>query len=239
MSRVLILIATITPRRHSCERLLSELTRQTRQPNGVVLCLDGYGQDLPEPVCPLPIIATSRTPQLSGAGNRWLTVPYLPPDDIVINLDDDCYTRKAPNLVRELVAGVEEHGVAAAFGRTPDGKRAPPGNHSRGFLIYAGGCGLAVRAGLLQDLGVFRTEIQDKAGFDALGLRGDDDALVSAFLWRKGIRIKHAPTGVINAVAGTGASSQTRDKLARGEDLSWQKRAIAKVTGWPWPGSKV
>jgi hypothetical protein len=234
MTGVLVLIATIPPRRHSCERLLSELTRQSRQPDGVVLCLDGYG-DAPEPVCPLPILAVHRTKQLSGAGHRWSAVPYLPPEDIVINLDDDCYTRRAPDLIKALAAGVEECGAAAAFGRTPDGKRAPPGTHSRGHLVYAGGNGLSVRAGLLQGLGVFAADIRARAGFDPLGVRGDDDALLSAFLRSLGIKIRHAPTGVINAVAGTRRTSQTKDKLDRGESLSAQKRAISELTGWPWP----
>jgi hypothetical protein len=39
----LALIATIPPRRASCERLLGELTQQTLPPAGVILCLDGYG----------------------------------------------------------------------------------------------------------------------------------------------------------------------------------------------------
>ncbi len=233
--RVLVLIATIPPRRHSCERLLSELLLQSRQPDGVVLCMDGYSEDMPEPACPLPIVVRSRSRQLSGAGNRWSVVPYLPPEDIVINLDDDCFTRRAaPDLIRALVAGVEECGAAAAFGRTLDGKRAPPGKHSRGYLVYAGGCGLAMRAGLLDGLHVFAAGIREKAGFDPLGIHGDDDALLSAFFHVRGIKIRHAATGVINAAAGTGASSQTREKLARGEDLSAQKKAIAALTGWPW-----
>lgn len=234
MSRVLVLIATIPPRRHSCERLLSELTCQARPPDGVVLCLDGYGEDLPEPACPLPIIVVSRTMQLSGAGRRWSVVPYLPPEDVVINLDDDCYTVRAPNLIKALAETVEQGGAAAAMGKTIAGRRAPPGNTSHGDLIFAAGCGLAVRAGDLDGLHVFAKEIREKTGFDSLGVRGDDDALVSAYLWKRGIPIRHAATGLINAVAGTGASSQTRDKLARGEDLNAQKMAIAEHTGWPW-----
>lgn len=236
MPRVLVLIATIPPRRHSCKRLLSELAKQTRKPDGVVLCLDGYGQYMPEPVCPLPVYAVYRSPQLSGAGHRWVMTAYVPQDDIVINLDDDCFTVRAPNLIKALAEAVEQGGAAAAMGKTRDGKRAPPGNRSRGELIYAAGCGLAVRAGDLAGLHVFAREIREQAGFDPLGIRGDDDALVSAWLWKQGITIRHAATGVINAVAGTGASSQTRDKLARGEDLSAQKRVIAALTGWPWRG---
>jgi hypothetical protein len=234
MPRVLVLIATI-PARSSCERLLRELTLQSRQPDGVVLCLDGYGDHMPEPTSPLPVLYVYRTQQLSGAGKRWTVLPFLPADDIVINLDDDCYTRRTPDLVKTLAAGVEESGAAAAFGRTPDGKRAPPGQHSRGHLIYAGGCGLAVRAGLLDGLQAFAGEVQRQTGFNSLGIRGDDDALVSAWLWKQGIKIRHAATGVINAVAGTRRTSQTADKLARGERLDAQKVAIAGATGWPWP----
>lgn len=233
MPRVLALIATIPPRRHSCERLLRELTKQTRPPDGVVLCLDGYGQS-PQPACPLPVVAISRTPSLSGAGQRWIMAAYVPQDDILINIDDDCYTVRAPNLIKALTEAVEQGGAAAAMGKTIAGRRAPPGKHSHGALIYAAGCGLAVRASDLDGLHVFAREIREKAGFDPLGIRGDDDALLSAYFHVRGIPIRHVATGVINAVAGTGASSQTRDKLARGEDLNAQKRVIAALTGWPW-----
>lgn len=234
MSRVLVLIATIPPRRHSCERLLSELTKQTRPPDGVVLCLDGYGEELPEPRCPLPVVAISRSTELSGAGRRWVMAAYVPQDDILINLDDDCYTVRAPNLIKALTEAVEQGGAAAAMGKTIAGRRAPPCKTSHGLLMYAAGCGLAVRAGDLAGMHVFAREIREQAGFDPLGIRGDDDALVSAWLWKQGITIRHAATGVINAAAGTGASSQTRAKLARGEDLNAQKKVIAAITGWPW-----
>lgn len=245
MSRVLALIATIPSRRNSCERLLRELTKQTRQPDGVILRMDGYGAT-PAPVSPFPIICAERTHQASGPGPRWLLAweywrelrRHLGAEEpIIANLDDDVFTLKAPDLIKELVSGVEECGAAAAFGRTPDGKRAPPGKFSRGHLIYGGGCGLSTRAGHLEGLRELAEQIRAACGFDPLGICGDDDALVSAHLDSKGIKIRHAPTGVINCAAGTQGDSQTKQRLARREKLDEQKLAIAKHTGWRWPAA--
>jgi hypothetical protein len=146
MSRVLALVATIPTRKRSCERVLSELAKQTRPPDGIVLVLDGYGAD-PAPTCPLPIVLERRTPQLSGAGNRWRVVADLPADDIVINVDDDMILFEAPGFIAALAAAVEQHGAAGAIGRTFDGKGAPPGAHSRGDLMHAAGIGISARAG--------------------------------------------------------------------------------------------
>lgn len=236
--RVLVLVATIPARRKSCERLLAELTQQRRVPDGVVLVLDGYGcydTDEPAPRCPLPIIATHRTASLSGAGRRWHAVRTLPPDDIIICLDDDIMLIEAPHLVSKLVQAVELGGAAAAMGRTADGKQAPPGAHSRGNLIYAAGCGLSARAGVLVDLGVFASGVQAAGGPDALGLLGDDDALVSAYLWQLGVKIHHAATGNIYAAPQTRTSSQTAARAAKQMTMDDQKAAIARTTGWPWP----
>jgi hypothetical protein len=179
-------------------------------------------------------VAVHRTAQLLGPGQRWSAVRGLPPEDIVVNLDDDVFTRRAPDLIKALVDGVQEGGAAGAFGRTPDGKRAPPGNFSRGDLIFAGACGLAVRAGYLEGLQDLAHQVQLAYGFNALGPCGDDDGLIAALLWKKGIAIRHAATGVINAAAGTQRSSQTKARLALGEPLDAQKKAIARLTGWPW-----
>lgn len=234
MPRILVLIATIPSRRPFVTRLLAELQRQTRQPDGVILCLDGYG-DAPAPPCPLPIAATYRTDCLSGPGQRWRVAKDLNPDGIIINLDDDVFTAKAPGLIAALVDAVEQHGAAASMGMTLDGKRAAPGKSSRGRLIYGAGCGLAARAGDLAGLSELRDRVVAAGGRDPLGPCGDDDALVSALLWLNGVQIWHAATGVINAAAGTQDGSQTRQRLARGEGMDEQKRFIADLTGWPYP----
>lgn len=243
MPRAIVLVATIPSRKFSCQRLLAELEQQTRRPDGVILRLDGYGQE-PAPFSPFPIVRQQSTYERGGPGQRWILAHdhWLSlrgnghdADFIVINLDDDMFTRKAPRLIEALVAGVEEHGAAAAMGRTPDGGRAAPSKTSRGRLIYGAGCALALRAEHLSGLGELRDRVIAAGGRDPLGPCGDDDALVSALLWSKGIAIHHAATGVINSAAGTQTDSQTRQRMALREELDEQKRLIARLTGWPWP----
>lgn len=238
-ARVLVLVATIPARLMSCERLLAELGQQSRKLDGVLLVLDGYGEK-PAPRCSLPIIKEYRTSKPSGPGARWRVTADCAPEDILINIDDDAVLREAPGFIMALVQAVESgSGAAAAMGFGADGKRSPPGNRSRGKLIYAAGCGLAAKVGLLEGLKEFAAEVRDKGGPDALGPLGDDDALVSALLWKKGIYIAHAATGVVFAAPNTQGSSQTRARAQKDEGFGTQKEAIRKITGWPWSGTTV
>lgn len=226
--RVLVLVATIPTRKQPCTRVLGDLMQQTRRPDGVVLVLDGYG-DESAPPCPFPVVLEKRTPQLSGAGNRWRALAEIPADDIVICIDDDMIFWEAPNLVEELAKAVVEFGGAAApMGRTFDGKAAPPGAWSRGDLLHAAGHGISARAGVLAGVIAFAEEVKASGGPDALGPHGDDDALVSAYLWKTGVPIKHVATG--NQHTQWGIKSTFKPQA----DPNIQKRAIAKATGWPW-----
>lgn len=235
-ARVIAMVATIPQRRVSCQRLLAELARQTRRPDGVLLVLDGYA-DAPAPVCPLPVVAERRTTMPVGAGARWLiAAEVLQPDDIVVNFDDDIVTLQAPRMVEALVSLIEKgESVTAAMGRLPNGKPAPPGTGRRGVLLYGAGCGLALRAKYLVGLRAFADEVVAAGGPDALGLLGDDDALVSAYLWRQKVRIMHAATGNIYPAPGTQATSQTRAKRLKNTEPDAQKKAIHRAVGWPWP----
>lgn len=233
MSRVVVLVATIPARKRSCERLLAELERQSRVPDFVILTLDGYG-DAPEPACPLPHVAVRNEKQM-GAGNRWYVgAEFATEEDILVCLDDDIMLIEAPRLVESLAAAVESGGAAAAMGRGVDGKQAPPGAFSRGNLIHAAACGLALHARHLKGLREFANEVKTAGGPDALGPLGDDDALVSAFLWKTNVPILHAATGNIFPAPGTQASSQTKARAAREGSHDVQKQAISKITGWPW-----
>jgi len=233
--RIIALVATIPPRRRSVERLLSELTQQTRRPDAVVLVLDGYAEEDTIPQCPLPIEYVYRSPQALGPGARWRVAKDVSADDILVNFDDDIMLIKAPKCVEALVTVVEANqSAAAAMGRHFNGKPAPPGDWAAGDLMYAAGCGLALRAGVLVGLQAFADKVKAEGGPDALGLRGDDDALVSAYLWKNNIRMVHAATGNIFPAPNTRASSFTVDVMARGLALDAQKKQIAKITGWPW-----
>jgi len=246
--RVIALIATIPARKRSCERLLGEISKQSQKPDGVILVLDGYG-DEPAPACSLPVIIEHRTAKALGAGLRWRVGEgalgsdgKLSPDDILVCLDDDIMLFEAPHIIRALVKAVEAGGgAAAAMGRGTDDKFAAPGAYSRGDLIYAAGCGLTVRAKHLIGLPEFAAKIQADGGPDALGLLGDDDALVSAYLWKTGVKIRHAATGNIFAAPGMYATSQTAAAAQAGkrENPDAQKLAIKKATGWPWVDNSV
>lgn len=233
--RVIVLVATIPARRRTCERLLAELAKQSRVPDGVVLVLDGYGDEMPAPACPLLILAEVRTAEMSGAGNRWRCVTDFAPDDVIICLDDDTMLCEAPTLVAALtMAVVASGGASAAMGFSANGKSAPPGVHSRGDLIYAAGCGLTVRCKHLDGLEAFAKAVVAEGGPDALGVHGDDDALVSAYLWKRGVNIRHAATGNIFPAPNTRTTSQTEAKAKQQIDSNAQKLAIKKITGWPW-----
>src|SRR5579872_675634 len=121
--RKLALLATIPPRRTSCERLLQELPKQSRRLDGVILCLDGYGYVEAPPRCPwaLPVADVFRTLTPSGGpGHRWgaplemlatgplppLDLDCLAPDDVVLCLDDDLELGEAPDFVRSLLEAV-------------------------------------------------------------------------------------------------------------------------------------
>lgn len=245
MSNVIALIATIPARKRSVMRLFAELERQSRKPDGVILVLDGYGQQEPPP-CPLPIVYVSVTEKPLGAGNRWRVVEralaeqQIRADDIILCLDDDITLMVAPKLVEKLLKAVEGGAQAsAAMGRRPGGKAAPPGIVGMGDLLHAAGCGLMAPAGSFVGVGAFGDTVKASGGPDALGLMGDDDALVSAFLWKQGIKITHAGTGNIYPAPGTQESSQTRARRKSGGDPDAQKKAIKKATGWPWADSPL
>jgi hypothetical protein len=124
------------------------------------------------------------------------------------------------------------------MGRRLGGRAAPPGALGLGELLHAAGCGLATHANTLVGVGAFGEEVKAAGGPDALGLLGDDDALVSAFLWKRGVKIAHVGTGNIYPAPGTQESSQTRTRRRKGGEPDAQKKAIKKATGWPWEDSK-
>ena len=238
--RVLALVATVPERRRSCERLLTELARQTRPPDGVLLVLDGYGKGVAAPSCELLVVLESRSLRREGAGQRWLRAfeavgGAVALDDVLVCMDDDAMLIKAPRFVEELCRAVETGGgAAAAAGRCKSGKPAPPGAASHGDLVHAAGCGLAVRVRHLEGLREFAADVLERGGPDALGPLGDDDALVSAYLWKRGVRVVHAAAGIFTSAPNTRDGSQTQLRAARGGKWDDQKRTIAKVTGWPF-----
>ena len=233
-----LLLATIPSRRPFCGRLLADVLRQTRKPDRLLLYCDGYRIMSPPASC-LPTSAMVN-PTNQGAGHRWTYAEEMwrigltdsPP--IIVNLDDDAYIAKAPRLLETLHSTVMQTGAAASVGVTIAGRRAAPGTHSQGALIYGAGSGFAVRADLLLGFSDFACEMQRVTGQDFLAPCGDDDACLSAFLWTRGVTIQHAPGGVFHSAPGSQTTSQTKERLALGKPLDTQKKLLAAATGWPY-----
>lgn len=239
MSELWALIATIPTRRAFCDRLLLDLCRQTKQPDRMLLYCDGYG-DIPPPQPAIPVAALRVNERNHGAGHRWTFAEeswhsISPSPPVIVNLDDDAYIAKAPRLLESLHAAAAETGAAASVGVTPLGRRAPPGSHSKGSLVYGAGSGFAVRADLLTGFAAFAHQMKRLTGQDFLAPCGDDDACLSAFLWQSGIKIQHAAGGVLNSAPGSQTTSQTKERLSSGQPLDAQKKMLATATGWPWP----
>lgn len=224
--RVTALIATVPSRKKLCERLLLELTRQTRPPDDLVLVCDGYPDKETTPQIPVTLTVRDlvRSTEFRGCGARWLEVQKLHPSDVVFCIDDDTMVTK-PQALEKLLSLVEPgRSAAGAMGITLQGRAAPPGDVSMGDLIFVAPCGLAAYAGDLQGLHGFADELKKAGGPAALENNGSDDALISAFLWKSGIAIHHAPSGELRPLTKSASK-----KLSHR-----QKWEIAKRTGWPF-----
>ena len=254
--RTFILLPTIPARRAACEALLAALPHQSQVPDGLILCLDGFG-DEPAPkglgYLPFDRLVIRHPGASGGPGHRWRVALSLcgtmggPADeDLLVSLDDDADLAEAPRFVQRLVEAAAQQGAAAAIGITPGGRRAPPGDLPYGPLILGCACGLAVRARDLAGLLALRDQIVSQGGPDALGARGDDQALVSAHLWLRNVPLVHAATGPLRFAVGTSQSAQWQARAARQRAAApfaapsvsapWdQARQIARLTGWPFP----
>ena len=224
---LVLLIATVPWRRPAFRRLLASLPLQTRRPDLVYLYLDGYGEAVSAP-CALPT-RERRTAVPGGPGGRWSVIADLAPADVVVNLDDDVVP--PAGLIAALAGAVEPGRAAAATGITVTGKKAPAEVDVDEPLICAGGATLAFCAGDLFGL----VDMAKLVGGGVLGDCGDDEAMVSACLWKNGVTIKHVRIDGLGIAADTQAQSQTRRRLAVREPFWAQRQRIAAATGWPWP----
>lgn len=236
-----LLIATVLRRRTSVEALLRAVAGQTVVPNLVHLVLDRYkyagAAEFAAPECPTSLaVIEYRMPTTGGPGGRWRAARGMPVDEILVNLDDDMVL-DAPDVIEALVEGTHKTGgVVSHLGVYPSGWSgvAPAGSP----LIALAAGAMACRAGDLAGLEATRAEVLEKCGFDPFGPLGDDDALVSAHLWRRGIPIRATgPLAIYEAPAAQdGSQFQLRreESLRNGRPLFWQRKEIARVTGWPW-----
>jgi hypothetical protein len=228
-----LLIATIPRRRINVEDLLGAIPNQTLLPDQIHLCLDGYG-DLPSPKYLRNLAVTEyRTIELSGPGGRWRILPKIPKDATLIVLDDDQIIF-GPDVLATLVKLVAPF-VAVAFGGTNYqgfGGAFPEGME----MISMGAACMAMRAVDLEGLGDTYNEIREKCGFDPFGDGGDDEAVIAAHLFRKGVAMQATGPLDITTAGGTQEGSQFERRLAGkgSRSVFWQREEIARVTGWSW-----
>jgi hypothetical protein len=240
---VVALLATIPRRRVAFEGLLKSLDVQTRRPDSLILMLDGYGSEEPPrlPEAFRNAVTVYSHNEYRGAGTRWRYVEDCAPEDIVVCVDDDVVL--GPRFVEALVCSVEQkQGAAAAMGKILfDGTRAPPGDYALGPLVHGAGCGLAARAKDFFGVGAFHDNLPaiSKDAPNFLGYCGDDDALVSAYLFKKGIPIHHAATGNILWAPNTQAPNERITRPDRVADPDAQKRWLRTYIGWPWTEDKL
>lgn len=232
-----LLAACVPERRASCEATLAQVAVAPRQPDCALLVLDGWPDGLEPPSCPLPVLAVRRSARRLGPGARWRAArEELPPCALAVSVDDDADLSGAPGWFGRLEDAAGELGAAAAAGVRPDGKPAPPGGAPLGPLVMAmAGWGLALRVRDLDDLEAIAAGVRFAGGRDPLGPLGDDQALVSALLWLRGVPLAHAGAGDVRPREGTQVGSQSRLRRAGGDPWDAQARLVARVTGWPWP----
>lgn len=227
-----LVVATVEERRESCERLLVAVAAGTRAPDLAHLVLDGYA-GRPAPVAPSALrVREWRTERRLGPGGRWRVAREVPPGTVLVVVDDDVVA--PPGLVAALAGAVGPWAAAGAQGVTWSGGRATSEAAAGEDLACAGACGFAVFAGDLDGLDELAAVVRAAGGFDPLGDLGDDEALVCAHLWRRGIRIAHVPVPGLRTASGTQEQSQTCRRLRRGESLDEQRRVVRAATGWPW-----
>ena len=230
-----IIIATVPWRRPAFRNMLSWLTNQTLKPDLVHLVLDGYGDAASAP-CSLPT-REWRTTKCLGPGGRWRVLKELAPETIVVVFDDDISLGFAPYATERLVKIVEQGYAAALMGVTFSGcmMNIPEGER----LICGGAATFAFRAKDLEGLDEFVSEIKTQGKFDPFGDLGDDEAVISALLWKRGVVIKKANIPEIHSVQGTQEGSQARRRLASTRPFWYQRQEIKRITGWPWPLKKA
>lgn len=239
-----LLIATVPRRRAMVESLLCSVaarsaTGQPAVPEFVHLVLDDgyYYEKLPSPEIPAGLtVREYRLPPTGGPGGRWRVVKEIPEDVILVNLDDDQCLGSTEVLWRLVHYAGSWNAAVSYMGMSPTGAGGVLGT---GELLVSIAAGVfAVRASALADLNETLSQIRRECGFDPFGILGDDDAVISAHLWRTGVAMRATGPLTVHEAPGAQVASQfekRRDQKVRdGRSLFWQRAAIAKLTGWPW-----
>lgn len=215
------------------ESLLVSIVHQSRVPDRVNLVLDGY-EGIPSPAYPPSLdVIEHRMPTTGGPGGRWRAVKEMPREAVLINFDDDQCLAGA-DVIETMAKAVENGGAASYMGMTVDGGGGVLGAGTELVSIAAGT--LALHVADLDGLEETLAEVREKGGFDAWGVLGDDDAVISAHLWRKGVVMRATGPLALYEAPGAQEGSQfvQRQAVRDGRGMFWQREAIAKIIGWPW-----
>lgn len=238
----IVIIASVEWRKENLVALLDDIEHQTRVPEHVVVRLDGYsnrGVAWVTQRIVRPSLEDTRTVTIApgvkaGAGARWLLAAAferetdIGPTAILSVIDDDF--RIEPNYLQvcyDHVANAEVPTAIGWLGETPDFIRWSADMPSPTECISLG-------AGLLT------CRLRDLAGIDTFEEvdryfkpPGDDEALVSYWLWKKGVKLIR-PAG---AASATSVDELQYDKRASFIDQGEHRHCVLRLNlkrkhGW-------
>lgn len=230
-SDVHVLIANVPWRRSSLNALLSDVHNQTIRPAYVHLVLDG--DDVPNTSLDLSSLdwdGLQVTIKVNhpgrGAGARWDVALGLPESHYIMNLDDDV------RLSSDYIARHREalnKSDAVCSGGYPSGSNelimCTQSHAYEGDISCLQAGAFSARASVLRGL-------RDMPMADEmLGLRGDDEGLIAAHLWRKGIAVKRVNVPVR---FDPSAGDPRAQSFEMGSRILPLRRRLAAATGWPW-----
>ena len=228
-----LLLATVPRRKVFVERILAAISEQTVVPSVVHLCLEGYG-DVIAPKYPESLsVKEYRTQQTTGPGARWRIISEISSDvDKLVVLDDD-WSMSSNDVIEKLVSAAGTDSASSYIGLSVSRYLTEELGVE---LISMGGAAMALPVQHLAGLEDLRQEIIKACSFDPFGNLGDDEAVVAAHLWRKGVKMFAAgKLGLwMPPQAQVDCQGDRRRSALRGKKFFWQREAIAKVTGWPW-----
>ncbi len=225
---ILVLCATVPWRLEACTKMLRSLERQTRRPTEVILHLDGFPRGSPRPSLPDGILVSqTRHRHARGVGNWWRSLDERHLGMLVACVGDDFVY--PPDYLERLAQMRAEYGGAVAWhGWSVEGRNctfridveAPT------TLVCSGTAFFIADAEHL--LGVTEHELADLFFHPA----GDDEALISCWLWTRGVRMTRPP-GRVN-VEHLPEGCDPRSTSIRDPERRKALRQLLKARyGWP------
>lgn len=249
-SSATVLIGTVQWRLESTLRLLELLEHQTRAPDRIVVCPDGYdaavlgklqrfARSMSIPTLVVEHAWSVQTP-LHGPGARWQTIQTLglPASELILCIDDDILVPS--QYVAKMATACEEYGAVSAMGTNPNGDTIT----TESVALIAGcktwisdydgelrsfGAGLsAIRLGLLHGL------MEMPLASEYLGYNGHDEILLAAHLWRQKVPIRYVRVDGISFDKKLALDARATYRHRASDDLEIK---LSAATGWKRPGA--